>query len=57
MGLLVSNPSITAKVLKSPVATSQVAPTIIKYLGLDPDSLNSVRVEKTQVLPGLGLED
>jgi len=57
VGLLVSNPSITAKMLKSPVATSQVAPTILKFLGLDPDSLNSVRVEKTEVLPGLGLEN
>jgi arylsulfatase A-like enzyme len=57
VGLLVSNPSIATKVLKTPVATSQVAPTIIKYLGLDPDSLNSVKAEKTPVLPGLGLED
>lgn len=57
VGLLVANPSITAKVLKTPVATSQVAPTILRYLGLNPSSLNSVRVEKTQVLPGLGLEN
>jgi len=57
VGLLVSNPSITTKVLKTPVATSQVAPTVIKYLGLDPNSLNSVKAEQTQVLPGLGLED
>ena len=56
VGLLVSNPSIRAKVLKTPVATSQVAPTILKYLGLDPERLNSVRVEKTPVLPGLGLD-
>jgi hypothetical protein len=57
VGLLVSNPSITKKVLKTPVATSQVAPTIIQYLGLDPESLNSVKAEKTAVLPGLGFED
>ena len=57
VGLLVSNPSITNKLLKSPVATSQVAPTILRYLGLDPQSLHSVSVEQTQVLPGLGLED
>ena len=56
VGLLVSNPSLTAKVIKSPVATSQVAPTIVKYLGLDPQSLKSVRVENTKVLPGLGLD-
>jgi predicted AlkP superfamily pyrophosphatase or phosphodiesterase len=57
VGLLVSNPSITNRLLKSPVATSQVAPTILRYLGLDPQSLHSVAVEGTQVLPGLGLEN
>ena len=57
VGLLVSNPSIAKNVLKTPVATSQVAPTILKYLGLDPESLKAVRAEKTAVLPGLGLED
>jgi len=53
VGLIVSNPSIPAKVLKTPVATSQVAPTILEFLGLDPNSLHSVQVEKTPVLPGL----
>ena len=57
VGLLVSNPSIAGKVLKTPVASSQVAPTILRYLGLDPESLKSVRDEKTTALPGLGLED
>lgn len=57
VGLLVSNPSITSKLLKTPVATSQVAPTILRILGLDPQSLHSVAVEGTQVLPGLGLEN
>jgi predicted AlkP superfamily pyrophosphatase or phosphodiesterase len=56
VGLLVSNPSLRATVLKTPVATSQVAPTILKFLGIDPDHLNSVRVEETPVLPGLGLD-
>jgi arylsulfatase A-like enzyme len=55
VGLIVSNPSLQARVLKSPVATSQVAPTILRVLGIDPDNLKSVRVEKTRVLPGLGL--
>lgn len=53
VGLIVSNPSIKAQVLKTPVATSQVAPTILEYLGLDPNSLHSVQVEQTPVLPGL----
>jgi arylsulfatase A-like enzyme len=55
VGLIVSNPNLQAKVLKSPVASSQVAPTILRALGLDPDELRSVRLEKTRVLPGLAL--
>jgi hypothetical protein len=55
VGLIVSNPSLPAKVLKSPVTTAQVAPTILRALGLDPQDLKSVRVEKTQILPGLGM--
>jgi len=53
VGLIVSNPELRAGVLKTPVATSQVAPTILKALGIDPQNLKSVRVEKTDVLPGL----
>jgi hypothetical protein len=55
VGLIVSNPTLQAKVLKSPVASSQVAPTILRALGLDPEALRSVRLEKTKVLPGLAL--
>jgi Type I phosphodiesterase / nucleotide pyrophosphatase len=36
------------------VETTQVAPTILKLLGLSPDSLQAVRREGTRVLPGLG---
>ncbi len=53
VGLIVSNPSLSAAVLKTPVATSQVAPSILKALGLDPSALKSVQVEKTEELPGL----
>ena len=53
VGLIVSNPAIDEEQVKSPVATSQVAPTILKALGLDPRALKSVRIEHTQVLPGL----
>ena len=56
VGLIVSNPSLSAKVLKSPVTTAQVAPTLLRALGLDPKDLKSARVEGTQVLPGLGME-
>jgi predicted AlkP superfamily pyrophosphatase or phosphodiesterase len=57
VGLIVSNTGLPARTLRSPVATSQVAPTILRFLGLDPQALGSVRVEKTTVLPGLGIEE
>jgi hypothetical protein len=38
----------------SSVETTQVAPTILHLLGLDPGALRAVRIEGTQVLPGLG---
>src|SRR5206468_7769332 len=53
VGLIVSNPGLHAGVVKTPVATSQVAPTILEALGLNPQTLKSVKVEKTDVLPGL----
>jgi hypothetical protein len=36
------------------VENTQVAPTILKLLGLDPNQLQAVREEGTKVLPGLG---
>jgi predicted AlkP superfamily pyrophosphatase or phosphodiesterase len=53
VGLIVSNPELQASTLKTPVATSQVAVTILQALGIDPKSLKSVQVEKTVELPGL----
>jgi len=53
VGLIVSNPDIHARLVKTPVTTSQVAPTILELLGIDPNALKSVRVELTPVLPGL----
>jgi arylsulfatase A-like enzyme len=50
--LLVSNPSIRARSITSFVETTQVAPTVLKVLGLDPRSLDAVRTEGTPVLPG-----
>lgn len=54
VGLIVSGPGFHGGVIKTPVATSQVAPTILKALGFNPSALKSVRVEKTAALPGLG---
>src|SRR5882757_402587 len=53
VGLIVSGAGIPVGAIKTPVATSQVAPTILHVLGIDPKALRSVRVEKTAVLPGL----
>jgi Type I phosphodiesterase / nucleotide pyrophosphatase len=36
------------------VETTQVAPTILRLLGLDPGALRAVQVEGTRVLPGIG---
>jgi hypothetical protein len=55
--MLVSNPHIRARTVTSFVETTQVAPTILKILGLDPRSLDAVRKEGTPVLPGLPFED
>jgi arylsulfatase A-like enzyme len=49
--LLVSNPHLEAGTVHSFVETAQVAPTILKILGLDPNALDAVRLEGTPVLP------
>jgi predicted AlkP superfamily pyrophosphatase or phosphodiesterase len=52
VGMVVSRPHMRSRILKTPVLTSQVAPTILRALGLDPDALKSVQVEQTPALPG-----
>jgi hypothetical protein len=54
--MLLSNPSFHASTITSFVETTQVAPTILRALGLDPRSLDAVRIEGTPVLPGLPLD-
>jgi len=53
VALLVSNPGMGPEVIKTPVQTTQIAPTILAALGLNPQDLQAVRKEKTSVLPGL----
>jgi hypothetical protein len=55
--LLVSNRGIRPRTVTSFVETSQVAPTILSILGLDPDALDAVRQEGTPVLPGFDHKD
>jgi hypothetical protein len=50
--LLVSNPEIRERSVTAFVETTQIAPTILRILGLDTDSLDAVRKEGTAVLPG-----
>jgi hypothetical protein len=52
--LLVSTPGIhEGRTVSSFVETSQVAPTILELLGLDPNTLDAVRIEGTPVLPSV----
>ena len=51
--LLVSNIRISPLTVSVPVETRQIAPTVLKTLGLDPNSLQAVLLEKTPVLPAL----
>lgn len=53
VALLVSNPSLDGKVIKSAVSNQQVAATIVKVLGADPNELDAVRAEQIHVLPFL----
>jgi hypothetical protein len=53
--LLVSNPHFHAKTVTAFVETTQVAPTILRLLGLNPNKLSAVQAEGTPVLPGLAL--
>jgi hypothetical protein len=49
--MLLSNPNFEPRTVTSPVETMQVAPTILKALGLSPSALDGVRLEGTEVLP------
>ena len=54
--MLLSNPSLQAKTVRSEVGTVQVAPTILKALDINPWELYAVREEGTPVLPDLDLK-
>jgi hypothetical protein len=53
--LLLSNPAFRPHTVFSEVGTLQVAPTILRSLGLDPSSLDGVRLEGTGALPDVNL--
>ncbi|HEV2446857.1 MAG TPA: alkaline phosphatase family protein, partial [Candidatus Sulfopaludibacter sp.] len=51
--MLVSNNRIAPAVINGLVETRQIAPTILKILGLDPNALQAARKENTAPLPSL----
>jgi hypothetical protein len=53
VALIVANAGMKPSVVTAAVATTQIAPTILEALGLDPDALDAVRMEGTTALPGL----
>jgi arylsulfatase A-like enzyme len=50
--LVVFGAGVTASELWNPVETTQIAPTILHLLGLDPQQLQAVQAEHTPLLPG-----
>ena len=53
--IVVSGAGVSARgVNGQQVETTQIAPTILRLLGLDPQRLQAVRIEHTKVLPALG---
>ncbi len=53
VAMLVSNPGLRPRTVDRRVNTTQVAPTILRALSLDPNALEGVRKEGTTVLPEL----
>jgi hypothetical protein len=53
VALLVESPGMTQSAVRTLVSTTQIAPTVLSALGLDPGALQAVQIEKTQTLPGL----
>ena len=51
--LLVSNPSFRRETVTTAVQTAQIGPTILEALGLDPNQLQGVQLEHTQLLPAV----
>ncbi len=54
--MLFANPGFTAKTVSAAAETAQVAPTILNALGLNPQSLDAVKIEGTAVLPDVAAQ-
>jgi hypothetical protein len=54
VALVVAGAGVNAPSVQSgPVETTQIAPTILRLLGLDPNLLEAVQIEHTRALPGI----
>ncbi len=51
--IVISHPMWKAATIKTPVETQQIAPTLLKLLGLNPQALQAVQMEHVSVLPGI----
>ena len=56
VALLVSNPNFAPRTQSEPVRTKQIAPSILRALGLNTTLLQAVQIEHTRVLPDLFVE-
>ena len=52
--ILVALPGFSGVTIGAPVETTEIAPTILRLLGLNPSELQAVQIEHTKVLPGFG---
>jgi arylsulfatase A-like enzyme len=51
VALVVANPGVEARVIQAAVQTTQIAPTILSVLGLDPEALQAIQQQQTLILP------
>jgi hypothetical protein len=53
VALLIAHPGLEASSVYTPVQTTELAPTLLHLLSLDPGELAAVHLERTQRLPGI----
>ena len=53
VGGLTAGYTINTGIVRAPVNTTQIAPTILELLNLDPNALQAVRLEDVKVLAGI----
>jgi arylsulfatase A-like enzyme len=54
VALMVASPRISHHIVETSVQTTQIAPTILEMLDLDPNELQAVKLEGAKALPDLG---